>query len=125
MVRHFEEIQNAHRYRLDPIFNAIKFEKRVPRVNTKTAFSKTSVFGCRKRDLRVDATPKRITKYPVLKISGYAWTGHKYTHCRLSKLKRFYLLFSGTISLQNGLKSVLRMSSRLFWATHISRSRLY
>ena len=39
------------------------------------AFSKTSVFGRRKRRLRVDATAKRREKPPFSKISGYVWTG--------------------------------------------------
>ena len=41
------------------------------------AFSKSSVFGDRKRRLRVDANPKRIKKDAFSKISGYAWTGPK------------------------------------------------
>ena len=35
--------------------------------------SKTSVFACRKRRLRVDATPKRRKKPPFSKISAYVW----------------------------------------------------
>ena len=32
------------------------------------------ILGCRKRRLRVDATPRRRKKLPFLKISGYVWT---------------------------------------------------
>ena len=39
------------------------------------AFSKSFVFGDRKRRLRVDVNPKRIKKDAFSKISGYVWTG--------------------------------------------------
>ena len=39
------------------------------------AFSKSFVFGDRKRRLRVDANPKRIKKDAFSKRSGYVWTG--------------------------------------------------
>ena len=42
------------------------------------AFSKTSIFGCPKRRLRVNATAKRRKKPPFSKISRYVWTGPKF-----------------------------------------------
>ena len=42
-----------------------------------SSFSKTSVFACRKRRLRVDAMTKRRKKPPFSKISAYVWTGHQ------------------------------------------------
>ena len=56
-------------------------------------FSKSFVFGDRKRRLRVDANPKRIKKDAFSKVSGYVWTGPQYKCDRIfdsiEGLKRF------------------------------------
>ena len=66
-----------HRFR-KPSFSPVHTytrNRRFPKSPLWRAFSKTSIFGCRKRRLRVDATAKRRKKPPFSKISGYVWTG--------------------------------------------------